>query len=481
MSILPGENAPESAKINKGGLFMSKTKKRTGIVTGAEKASYGLYFFGQNVFYMLLYLYMNTYFTDVGISAAAVAGIALVVKVWDAVNDPLFGGIVDKVKFKKGKFVPWLRISLVGIPLSTILIFSIPTGISPVAKIVWAVVGYVLWDTAYTICDVPIFGLVTTMTDDQNERTTLNALGRVCGLSAAIIVAIIIPVFRNMLGGWSSTVIMLSLMGALTMLPICITAKERTVPKVEEQQDVGLKEMFTFVKGNKYLLIFFSATLLSQMLNVSSVWSIYIARYCVGDESVASIATMMSILPSIIFGMIVPALARKVDKFKLYYIGVALTLVTTLCKFFIDYTSVAQFTLISVVCAIPMGLTTILMFMFTPDCAEYGHYKSGISAPGISFSIQTFFTKLQSALVTAMGSLLLVVMGFVEGENAVQAEGFASRMWNISVIAPVIGMAIALVILHFYKLNDHDVQLMAKVNCGEMSREEAEAQMIHKY
>ena len=84
---------------------------------------------------------MNTYFTDAGISAVAVAGIALVVKIWDAINDPIFGGIIDRIHFKKGKFVPWLRISLIGIPLATILLFAIPNSLPMGAKIAWAVLS----------------------------------------------------------------------------------------------------------------------------------------------------------------------------------------------------------------------------------------------------------------------------------------------------------------------------------------------------
>lgn len=200
------------------------------MVTGIEKSSYGLYFLGQNIFYMLIYMYMNTYFTDAGISAMAVAGIALVVKVWDAVNDPIFGGLIDRIRFKKGKFLLWLRISLVGIPVATILLFAIPTGAAAWVKVLWASIAYMLWDTAYTICDVPIFGLVTTITSVQHERTTLNAIGRVCAMVAAMGVMVIIPSFRAMLGGWTSTVIMLSIVGAITMLPICFTAKERVAP-----------------------------------------------------------------------------------------------------------------------------------------------------------------------------------------------------------------------------------------------------------
>lgn len=117
---------------------------------------------------------MTTYFTDVGITPAAVAVVALITKIWDAVNDPIFGALMDKIRFKKGKFIPWLRISMIVTPLSTILVFAIPAGIPMWGKILWATVAYMLWDTAYTICDVPIYGLVTTITGDQAERRNLN-------------------------------------------------------------------------------------------------------------------------------------------------------------------------------------------------------------------------------------------------------------------------------------------------------------------
>ena len=69
---------------------------------------------------------------------------------------------MDKVNFKKGKFLPWLQISVIAIPVATILLFTIPTGIPMMAKIIWATLAYMLWDTAYTLCDVPIFSLFVT-------------------------------------------------------------------------------------------------------------------------------------------------------------------------------------------------------------------------------------------------------------------------------------------------------------------------------
>lgn len=142
------------------------------MVTGKEKGSYGLFFLGENIFYNLIVGYMTIYYTDIGITAATVAVVVLIVKVWDAINDPLFGGIMDRIKFKKGRFVPWLRLSLVGLPIATIVMFAIPSRAHPMVKVIWAVISYMLWDLSYTMCDVPIFGVVTAMTDNQQERVT---------------------------------------------------------------------------------------------------------------------------------------------------------------------------------------------------------------------------------------------------------------------------------------------------------------------
>jgi len=460
-----------------------KIKDPDKVVTGKESASYGLYFLGQNIFYMLIYMYLNTYYTDIGISAAAVAVIALVVKVWDAVNDPIFGALMDRIHFKKGVFVPWLKISLIGIPVATIIMFSTPLSISPAAKIAWAVVAYMLWDTAYTLCDVPIFGLVTTITPNQNERTSLNAIGRVCAMVAAVTVMVVIPSFRQMLGGWSSTVIMLSIVGAITMLPICLTAKERVAATEEGEKapEYGLKDMFGYLKTNKYLVIFYVAFIFYGAFNVGSSWGLYISRYCFGDESISTITGLLSVFPVIILGIFVPSIIKKVDKFKLYYIAMIVTLVASVLKYFVGYKSLVAFLVMSVIQCLPIGIISVVMYMFTPDCVEYGHYKTGKRMPGITFATQTFFVKLQSAILTAFAAAMLAAIGFIEGENAIQAEGFVDKLWFWSCWLPVFGYIIVLIILKFYKLNDHDVQLMAKVNDGEMSREEAEAQMINKY
>jgi Na+/melibiose symporter-like transporter len=124
--------------------------------------------------------------------------------------------------------------------------------------------------------------------------------------------------------------------------------------------------------------------------------------------------------------------------------------------------------------AIPGGFLGVLMFMFTPDCVEYGTYKTGVAASGIAFSLQTFSQKLLAALSAAVGAAALSGIGFIEGEGAVQAAGFADKLFFVYILFPAIGNLIALPLLSRYKLTDKKVSIMIKANNGDISREEAE-------
>ena len=427
-------------------------------VTKREKISYGLYFMGQNVFYGLVG-YMTTYFTDVGITAALVAIVALITKVWDAINDPIFGMIMDKVNFKKGKFLPWLRISVIAIPVATILLFIIPTGISMMAKIIWATLAYMLWDTAYTLCDVPIFGIVT---------------------------GIVLPLVRQRLGGWSTTVIVLSLLSCVMMIPICLFARERVIEKERvlndgAEESYTLRDMVECLRKNKYLLLFFAAPLISSLLNVGANWGLYVARYCLGGEEAASYVSMAVIIPTLIGAFMAVELCKKYDKFKVFYISYVFALLLGIVRFIAGYENMMVYVILNALGGIPLGIAVILQYQFTPDCYEYGQYKTGLKMRGVTFAAQTFFTKLNGAITTAVSVFALTLIGFREGEGVVQAAGFADKLWTFSCLGSIIGGICTLLMLRLYKLNDHDVQLMAKCNNGEISREEAEAQMINQY
>jgi Na+/melibiose symporter-like transporter len=138
-----------------------------------------------------------------------------------------------------------------------------------------------------------------------------------------------------------------------------------------------------------------------------------------------------------------------------------------------------------------MSATGILNFMFTPDCAEYGQYKTGINAKGITFAIQTFSAKITGAVSSSLGMFLLSLFNwkeitasdFLELQklNIQQPPEALNGLWITFALIPTIGMILSAVLYLFYKLNDKDVQIMAKYNAGEISREEADSLLSRKY
>ena len=443
-----------------------------------EKISYGLYFLGQNVFYGLVGINVQTFFADRGITVAVVSLIVLLTKIWDAVNDALFGVIIDKVRFKKGRYLPWLRVSLPPIAISSIFLFAMPLSVPMGVKILWGVIGYVAWDMSYTLCDVPIFVLPMSMTDNIQERSGILSLGRYMGTVGIMGAMLVIPMLQNSLG-WTGLGIVFSIIGVVTMLPICFKAKERNI--VRPTEDVTLKQMAKYVAGNKYLLIFYLGMLLASVTNFTITVSMYFARYNLGNQNLASVISMFSMIPMMVVGAFVPALTKRFDKFVLYRAGLIFQVFFTLIRFFVGYGNFPLYVALNTIGTVVTTANGILLYLFTPDCIEYGTYHTGERSEGVATSIQTFMAKLTGSLSASLGMLVLGFFGFVSGENAAQPDSAVTGIWLCNTIFPAIGLVLQIVALSFYKLRDKDVQVMAEYNIGKVSKADAEAQLKERY
>jgi probable glucitol transport protein GutA len=261
------------------------------------------------------------------------------------------------------------------------------------------------------------------------------------------------------------------------MLPICLIAKERygtnAVTSAESTKQYSLRDMIFYLGRNKSLFIFFGSIVIASLFNVAGAFGMYFARYCLGDESLLGTMSLVMIPPGLLVYVIFPFLCRRFDKFSIYFWASVANVVVSVVSFFVGYDNFVLFLLMRALASIATTTTALLMFMFTPDCVEYGAYKSGINASGIAFSIQTFTVKLTAALSSGMAGLVLVCIGFIAGENAVQLTGFNIKLWRAYILLPALGVLLSLPLLAKYKLREKDVELMTRVNSGKITREEA--------
>lgn len=465
-----------------------------------ERMSYYLYFCGQNVIYNLVAMYLTTYTMFKFQNYAKVAAVVLVVKVWDAVNDAIFGYIFDKVKFKSGKkYVPWLKISSVFIPITTVLLFAIPNSSSETFGLAWLAIAYVLWDTAYTLCDAPIFGIVTAMSKNLDERKSLISYKSIwSGVGSGISLVLgTVLVSQNVGGSYFLVAIICAVVAFIAFVPACFKLEERYVPEVDEEFTV--KRMLSYLFSNKYLLLFYIGYFFYSAANVSGSLTLVTSYFLFKNENFGLIVQVIGVLPSLIFALLVPTFLRKIEKMTLFKWSTLATLVLSVVIWLAGFNNIIVFTILFTLRSIPLSIIGVMLFMFTPDCAEYGRFVTGIEAKGITFSIQTFMAKLTAAVSGTLGMFILGLK-FVGWNPLVKPDGTSIEnfadiaaagitqsphalnvLWFVFIMVPAIGCGIAYIIWSFYKLPDKDVQIMIDANNGDITREDALSRLSREY
>ena len=472
---------------------MAKTKPNY-MTTFSERLSYWTYFVGQNVYYNITAAFISTYLVMQGIDLAKGALVLLIVKIWDAVNDPIFGYIFDKVQFKSGqKSLPWLRIAVALIPVVTIILFSIPSGMSELGKLIWFGVAYVLWDTVYTLTDVPAYAMLNTMTDNLEERNLLLSVNRVFSGGGVVIYGVVLPLLISESVGMSASmaIAIMSFFSAITMVPLCLKCKERNYKPGHEDENFTPRQMLRYLGKNKYLLTYYGGYMATDALKTSAAVLLFVSFYLFGDSLFSIVLNFLNMVPGVFAAMLMPTILKKLDKFKTLFWCNIVNIILGLLIYFVGYEQKVLFLVLTCIRTVPMSIVGILAFMFTPDCAEYGEYKTGINAKGITFAIQTFSVKITGAVSSALALFLLGLFNWI----SVEAESFEelaamgiqqsatalNGLWIVYALVPVIGMIISTFFYLGYKLNDKDVQIMAKCNSGELTREEAEKLLSRKY
>lgn len=444
-----------------------------------ERLSYGFYFFGQGLIYTVVSQYLMYYYTDYVLLPPLVVSVLLFGgKVWDAVNDTLFGLIVDKVRFKNGeRFLPWLRVSTVLIPLTTILLFSIDAVPSLGWRVALALITYFLWDTAYTLCDAPILGLCTTLTNDVKERGTLMTFSGVGGAMAMALSAIVLVPILDTAGFFKASLV-IAIAALVTMSMVSVFCKERYHAQASLEPSASLRDTWAYLKGNRYLKLFYGYRIVSGILSVSMLT--FMCKYCLGDVKAVALVAAYSLPMIFCVYAAAPFLMRRFDKIVLYRACVCLTIVMYLVTFSLGYANKTRVIFCMAVIAALAILPAILLGAIPQDCVEYGTFKTGARKEGITFALQSFVSKLNAAFASAFAGIALELVGY-QGELEVQSAAATQGIWNCTFLIPAAGQLLAVWLLFRYNLRDRDVQLMSDCNAGRISREEALAGMSRQY
>ena len=449
--------------------------------TRRERMAYCIFFLGQNILWGFAG-YVEPYLTDLGIAAGTAGVILLLPKLWDAVNDLFFGYLMDRCTFRSGqKFLPWVRIGTAAIGITTVALFAAPKAMPEAVKVAWFLIAYILFDVCYTVLDAPAYALATVMTSDMEERTSIIAGSKLWGMVGGVVATLLVPLIRPALGWFAACVVFVAVSVAL-MVPMLFSVRERSAGTAQGAENFSLKDIFHYLCCNKYLIVVLAAMLLLGLASLEQKMAIYMARICLEKESMATLVSGGAAVAVIVVSALVPVLVRKWDKFYVLCAGLAFAIVMNVAAYFVGYSNLILVTLMTTLKCSGLGFWSVVIYMLIADTVEYGTYKTGTRAAGISFSLQTFVAKLKNGLLGTVILWSLSAVGFIEGENAIQPEGVAEGVWGLFCLLPAALFAVALaVLLLLYKLRTKDVQLMAEYNSGRLSRREAEKELKKKY
>ena len=460
-----------------------------------EGFSYSLCGFGQNLICTIIGSYLTVFMTDaIGFKALHVALLMLFARVYDALNDPIMGSIVDRTRTKWGKCRPYMKCMAIPIAIMTILCFlpwypNNPGGFAAVA------VMYVLWGMVYTVADVPYWGLSTAMSNDTYRRGNLLTIARLFCTAGAGIVTVITPfITDNMTKGMdpAQTAVTLRWIYFIIAIICCVIAvplfflgfkntTERNVA-VENPPSLGhnLKLLF---KNKPLMLIVLSGIGGAARMLFTYTGGLYFAKYVMDKESWYSLFTMAIVPGGLIASLLVPFCTKKFGKKNTYIwshiVGGVAMLVAFIVGFAADrgsYTSTATTVVLLialVIAGIPSGFGNIITYAMIGDTVEYLELKTGERAEGICFAMQTLINKIGMAVGAFVGVLAYDMAGVeANNVNSVSAEG-KDIMWFMLVGIAAISFFLTVIPLFFYKFNEKQQQ-EAKAEIEARKRANAE-------
>ena len=284
----------------------SNTKKASGSLTKKHWFGYMFGDFGGCMTFTLMSSIFTIYCTDcLGVNTGILGTLVIIWTIWDAINDPMMGALMDKVFAKhqnaKGKFRPWLLRATPLLTVSAVALWTVPTFFEGVTLLVVLFACKVLYEAAYTMFNIPMGSLLSAMSTNDAERASLSSARGVGSMFGNVIPAMLAPVLLSVFGeknstGYAVTAIICAGIGFVTCLCHYIFTEERTtVGEDVKADDIKFSDILTVLKGNRpFVALCLHGVCICTMQYVSQTLSIYMYSSVYHNTAYQTIGTALS-------------------------------------------------------------------------------------------------------------------------------------------------------------------------------------------
>ena len=406
------------------------------------------------------------YTVCVGISPAAVGTMFLVSKIFDGLNDPIMGVIVDRTRTKWGKMRPYLFGAAIPWGILTIIMFmpGIYTSMNGAGKVAFMWITYLLYSILGTAVGVPLNGLPAVASPNTDERAKIISISRILGSigeqSALVLLTLFLIITQdNYPSSYMLMALIIGILGPLFMVLGAKFVKERLEPT---SRTPNVFEGFKYLFKNKQFLLLICSNLLTFFRNFVSAMIIYVVSYIYANGSLQIIFSLPGAVASMIGMMLAPKMRKLMDSKRLFILATIWHSVALALIFFIYIIGGKAWWLVAIlmfIAMIPVGILNVIPHLMATDTLDYWEDKTGDRCEGITFSLMSLRSKISSGLKDYTMSYLLVFFGFSQAlpflsdHTPVQSDFTKLGLFSIFTIIPAVLNLISIVPILFYKLS----------------------------
>ena len=370
----------------------------------------------------------------------------LVVQIWDAINDPLIGSIIDndkRRKYKRGKFLAYIWLGSIGLLFAGAMCF-IPffEGSGKIIQSIVFVAGYIIWDAFYTIANVPYGSLLGLISADPADRASLSAWRSVGSMVGNMVPMILLPMLiydanNNIMG--DRVFIIALLMGVLGFISFQFMIRNTTI-RVDENVQVSeeqekfnvFKAMGNFLKNRPAVGATVAAMGMFIGMQAASTAVTVMFQSYFKNVAISGIISMFAMIPIVAFTPLARKLVVKYGKKELSVIGSICSIVACVIMLVAPITPDGKGLVIYIVCqllnSLGMGIYSTVSWSMMGDAIDYNEWKYGVREEGTVYSRHSFFRKLAQGLGPSAALLIMVALGYSEINGGNQLFSVALNM-----------------------------------------------------
>lgn len=412
------------------------------------------------------------------------AGLLLIVQVWDAINDPIVGAVIDadQRKYKLGKFKTYILIGSIGLVVAGALCF-IPLPNAPaMVKNILFVAGYVLWDAFYTVANVPYGSMLNLITEDPGERASLSAWRSIGSLVGNILAMVLIPMLiydasNNIMGTRVFLIaLIMGIIGFFAFQFMIRNTEIRVNEYIKVSEERQKFNIFTaignFMKNRPAVGVTLAVVgMFIGMQGATAAVTVLFQSYF-QNARISGIVSLFAMIPMILFTPFIRKLVEKYGKKELSVVGALVSLVACVLLLVLpispDGKGIMIYTICQLINSLGMGVFSLVSWSMMADAIDYNEWKTDTREEGTIYSLHSFFRKLAQGLGPSVVLVIMVALGYVEANQGNQVAEVALNMRYLVAGLYFLSALIQFVALKFVYNLDKDTVL-------EM-REELDAQ-----